>query len=469
MTDTLESKPPRRKKRRLRILWIVLLSPAVLLFVTVALWLWYQMRVQDQIEAELQKISDLGQPVSVADLNADYAVPEGTVDRTADWLEVLTTIIEAEKEPAYWEYLLEGPGQYDTIPPGTPWPGEQVVAKQMRSLEPTFKKLAELAQNTKSVRYPIHLKQDLVEEYGIVLDLRAVPRTLSLRARWHVYHGRSEAALESLLLARQFTDSLEGVSTVTVKLLQIAHYSMMSGTARDLLPHANWSEAQLKRLQEELFISEDPYRFAKRAMPADRVLRRTAFEIPSLYLEDVPSTFSWTRQADELYFLQTFAKQLEANQLPADQARSQLESIREEVEQDSRLHRIRYPLSRELVPHITSLREACDRFSLTERAIAALIACERYRLQTGAWPEQLTDVTPQYLASVPLDPFEGKPLRFEQKYNGVVIYSIGRNLVDDHAVDKFTGDETMYEPDIVLPLMLQEDEELTQRREGAKQ
>lgn len=53
-------------------------------------------------------------------------------------------------------------------------------------------------------------------------------------------------------------------------------------------------------------------------------------------------------------------------------------------------------------------------------AIAAL-ACERYRLKFGRWPEALTAVPKEILPAVPTDPFSGGPLQYRKTENGVVL------------------------------------------------
>ena len=58
-------------------------------------------------------------------------------------------------------------------------------------------------------------------------------------------------------------------------------------------------------------------------------------------------------------------------------------------------------------------------------ALAALIACERYRLRHGVWPERLEQLTPELLRSVPLDPADGARLRYRRLPDGVGVYSIG--------------------------------------------
>jgi len=76
--------------------------------------------------------------------------------------------------------------------------------------------------------------------------------------------------------------------------------------------------------------------------------------------------------------------------------------------------------------------------SLAElRSLIVALACERYRLATGAWPMALTDLQPDYLKEIPLDPYTGQALLFRQLPDGVVVYSVGINNVDD-------GGEVLY-------------------------
>ena len=60
------------------------------------------------------------------------------------------------------------------------------------------------------------------------------------------------------------------------------------------------------------------------------------------------------------------------------------------------------------------------------------IAMTRYRLEHGSFPEKLDTLVPRYLNEIPLDPFDGKPLRLLLKENQHVVYSIGPDGKDDH-------------------------------------
>jgi hypothetical protein len=65
------------------------------------------------------------------------------------------------------------------------------------------------------------------------------------------------------------------------------------------------------------------------------------------------------------------------------------------------------------------------------RATLAAVAAERYRRIHGTWPESLGALVPDFLAKVPLDPYDGQPLRLRHRDPGLVIYSVGPDGHDD--------------------------------------
>jgi hypothetical protein len=81
----------------------------------------------------------------------------------------------------------------------------------------------------------------------------------------------------------------------------------------------------------------------------------------------------------------------------------------------------------------TSLQLA-EMFHLAQaelRCAVVMLAVERYRRALNRWPDALTDLVPTYLPRVPLDPYDGAPLRYRRLNDGVVIYSVGRDGKDD--------------------------------------
>lgn len=73
------------------------------------------------------------------------------------------------------------------------------------------------------------------------------------------------------------------------------------------------------------------------------------------------------------------------------------------------------------------------RWQLLEAAAATrcVVAMHRYRLDHQHWPSALTDLVPRYLPDVPLDRFDGQPLRYRLDGAQPILYSIGANRIDD--------------------------------------
>ena len=60
------------------------------------------------------------------------------------------------------------------------------------------------------------------------------------------------------------------------------------------------------------------------------------------------------------------------------------------------------------------------------------IALKRFQLKHGSFPQQLAELTPEFLASVPLDPVDGQPLRYRLNADGsFTLYSVAENGKDD--------------------------------------
>ena len=66
------------------------------------------------------------------------------------------------------------------------------------------------------------------------------------------------------------------------------------------------------------------------------------------------------------------------------------------------------------------------------RGLARLgLAAARYRAEKGACPKTPEELTPKFIAAVPPDPFDGKPLRMVTRDGAVIFYSIGSDMKDD--------------------------------------
>ena len=84
-----------------------------------------------------------------------------------------------------------------------------------------------------------------------------------------------------------------------------------------------------------------------------------------------------------------------------------------------------YWRSRRLMPAVEKLAESILRYRAELLATATGIACERFRLARGRWPNSLDEIPKDILAAVPTDPYTGKPLTLTKVEGGIAVTSVG--------------------------------------------
>ncbi len=66
------------------------------------------------------------------------------------------------------------------------------------------------------------------------------------------------------------------------------------------------------------------------------------------------------------------------------------------------------------------------------RGTAAVLAIRQFEQANGRPPATLDEIIPRWLPQMPLDPFNGKTLRYFTAKNGWLVYSVGPNQTDEH-------------------------------------
>jgi hypothetical protein len=115
---------------------------------------------------------------------------------------------------------------------------------------------------------------------------------------------------------------------------------------------------------------------------------------------------------------------VQATQLPDEAQTEAFRKLEKKVQANSSLKEIGYILVPVLQMKETQARLRC--------AIAA-VAAERYRLKhNNTWPGGLDDLVKDgLLKKVIKDPYDGKPLRFKRTPTGVIVYSVGPDMIDN--------------------------------------
>jgi hypothetical protein len=124
------------------------------------------------------------------------------------------------------------------------------------------------------------------------------------------------------------------------------------------------------------------------------------------------------------YILRFLNDYVEAAKLPVEEQPAVMNNLEQKVRQA----RVHYDFVTALtMPPISRVSDAHRRGVGNLRCALVAVAVERYRRDHGGWPDTLDSLVPKYLAAVPRDPQDGKPLRFKSRPDGVVIYWIGHD------------------------------------------
>jgi hypothetical protein len=83
---------------------------------------------------------------------------------------------------------------------------------------------------------------------------------------------------------------------------------------------------------------------------------------------------------------------------------------------------------------LATFERECHR-AFSASAIACIFALKAYKEEKGHLPDSLSELVPKYLPKVPIDPFDGKPLRYSKEKG--IIYCVGKDLKDSGGSPKF--------------------------------
>ncbi|MDB5312293.1 MAG: hypothetical protein JWO38_6495 [Gemmataceae bacterium] len=85
----------------------------------------------------------------------------------------------------------------------------------------------------------------------------------------------------------------------------------------------------------------------------------------------------------------------------------------------------RYILTNLLVPACAKVGEGSIRIRADLLTASVAVACERFRLARGRWPESLAEIPKEILPEIPTDPFDGQLLKYKKLDDGVALFAVG--------------------------------------------
>ena len=262
--------------------------------------------------------------------------------------------------------------------------------------------------------------------------LRDSARLLQLQALMDIDNNDVDAALHTIQCSLALGRSIQS-NTLVEQLVRVAVFAMNLSSIERLLNQCDPTDAQLESMNS-LIQSEDVKAGLYAAVQGECCMGLSLFRSPSqasFYGDSIPiRTMGPLRaigylQRDAITYLDFMQKSLDYLDDPTQTGMQALENVN---------HCGLF--SKIIIPALARVFQIANRTVAHQRAAITACAIERYRIAHQQLPATLQDLVPACLEAVPLDPFDGEPLRYQQLSLGYVVYSIGEDLSDDGGQEK---------------------------------
>mgnify|MGYP002528455188 CR=1 FL=1 len=291
-----------------------------------------------------------------------------------------------------------------------------------------------------AARFPLEFDQGFAMLLPHAQQMRTCSRILSLEAHVKAHQGDAKGTTEALLALATIDKSLENQPVLVSQLVCVALQGIATNLTGRLLPYVDFSDEDLVRLRR-VFQQDDFKSGIAHGVIGERVIGSEAFKSPAKSLgpdTGLPNrSFFRGSNEDLAFYLEIQTDLHEAMETGYPAALDHVDKVHDKlmVKLDTPFGKIRYIMTGLTLPATTAAVRAAARGDARNRCIDTAIAIEQFRRREGKLPETLDELVPDFLESVPLDPFDGKPIRYVVKTDAYLLYTCGRDRVDDGGIE----------------------------------
>ena len=407
----------------------------------------FRLSLKSKLQARIDAIRAAGYPVTCAELDKWYAIPEN-VENAA------YTIIDAFSYYKQWDESksksLPVIGRAE-LPPRTEPLDEEMKALVTQYIADNNEALSLLheAAAIEHSRYPIDLSAGFETNLNYLSEMRTAVFLLKLEAILHAENGNGKLAIRSAISIFGIARSLAKEPATIIQLVRSAYQSLATSTIEYCINRADLTDEQLVELIEYLQNTERISDISC-AFIGERCMGISFFKAPESVNPDIIEGIPirpilelykavGLADADAVIYLDIMDGYIKSTQLPLHKRQDAVKAIDTRLQSTSQihilLHAILPPLS-SIIPIESSIISIELRTIAYLRTARTALAVQRFRLVAGKLPDALIDLVPAYLDAVPTDPFDGNELRYKKLETGFVVYSIGEDLSDDGGKEK---------------------------------
>ena len=389
---------------------------------------WRHWSLHQAIETRLQAIRDAGLPVTLADLNAWYPEPPPGENAAELLHDAFSNYLNEED----WQ-ILPGGGNVDLPKRGEALSDDMKAAiEEYLNANAEALKLLHQAAAMKDCRFPIDLMAGFNVRLPHLAQLRGGAKMLRLEAMLRTENGNTDAAVDSIVSILGVANALRQEPILISELVRISCIAIAGGALEYVLNRATPSAEQIARLEQAFLAAEAPGTMF-RALVGERCQWFNELDplLTAGALGRGLNIIGWKKsnQLSYLDMMQGFVEALEKPYPERWKLATEVETAISKLTESGSGMVQRYfeALPTMLLAALPKASLSHARMVASVRAARGALRVERYRAENGVLPETLAG------DDIPVDPFNGAPLRYKRHANGkgYVVYSIGEDGQDD--------------------------------------
>ncbi len=428
-----------RRTRRIVLATVVLLACAL-----VGSVVWWRLHLSHEVNARLRALQRAGLPTSGSELNQWYAAVPDAENAAL----VMTQAFALMR--TFPDQRSNEVSRFKPPPRGQPLTLDQIqlLSNYVNLNAAALERAAEAVTLPRS-RFPTDLSPGLDALLPHLSKIKTLAQTVSHQARLAIDAQRAPDATRCLQTLLGLAHTLDSEPLLISQLVRIAILRIARDTLQLRFNAGNTSESELTDLPSA-FASAEQTNLMVRALAGEQAMAIPYFHMNWAQLSRLAET--WRESADSPgdpplrggqsvlfgvtgFFerdLQFYLSVMRTNIALASlgpPASLTVTNLDKSVE--SRIRSRHYVLSGLFLPALSRALVKEAEGVATVRICATALALERFRLATDHLPKDLSELVPRFLPAVPLDPFDGAPIRCKPLAKGYVVYSIGPDGHDD--------------------------------------
>ena len=308
------------------------------------------------------------------------------------------------------------------IPRGTAGSAAEDVLAGLQKWDSELSEL-EAASRRPAARFNIHYNEGFNALLPHLAPLKGILLIYELRSAALLGVGNAASALKDIETSEHVATSMDGEPLLISMLVEYAGQTFVTRMAWQGLVDHRWNAAQLEQLQAQFAGRSDPLRRFALAIKGERAFAVAAIDPGHANIAEVMNQLQsgqgepqleavgriaprgWLRQNQvtivRFYDAALRSPHTAANQISSGQNGDGVPNV---VNDRFLPYAI---LARQLVAAIANAEMKSFRMLAVDRMAVIACALERYRIANGAYPAQLGDLVPKFVAALPADPANG--------------------------------------------------------------